>query len=109
MGLGTGAAQGFLADVAATAKKGLEAGQVLDGEGGYTAYGKLMPAGDSLRMGALPIGVADGARLKTHIATGQVITWADVEMDEDAPALRFRREMEAAFGGGVRDGKERRP
>ena len=108
LGMGSGAADGFLADVTATAKKGLEAGQVLDGEGGYTVYGKLMPAEDSLRMGALPIGISDGARLKTHIATGQVIKWTDVEMDEEASALGFRREMEAAFGGGVRDSKERR-
>ena len=105
LGVGTGTAEGFLADVAATAKKGLEAGQVLDGEGGYTVYGKLMPARDSVDAGALPMGLADGARLKTHIATGQVIKWADVEMDEDAPALSFRREMEAAFdaGGEVAD------
>ena len=100
LGLGTGSACGFRADVVATAKKGLEAGQVLDGEGGYSVYGKLMPARDSLDMGALPMGLSDGARLKTHIASGQVIRRADVELDEEAPALRFRREMEAAFDGG---------
>ena len=40
----TGCATGFRADVVATAKRDLKAGEMLDGEGGYTVYGKLFPA-----------------------------------------------------------------
>ncbi|MEP6702292.1 MAG: Gfo/Idh/MocA family oxidoreductase, partial [Betaproteobacteria bacterium] len=47
----TGAATGWRGDVVATAKRGLAVGETLDGEGGYTVYGKLLPARDSLVLG----------------------------------------------------------
>jgi hypothetical protein len=47
----TGAPGAWRGDVVATAKRNLKAGETLDGEGGYTVYGKLMPAADSLRAG----------------------------------------------------------
>ncbi|MEE8211699.1 MAG: hypothetical protein V3T85_07250, partial [Acidiferrobacterales bacterium] len=68
-----------------------------DGEGGYTVWGRLLPAADSLALGGLPIGLAHGVRLKNAIAVGQFIRWTDVEMDETSEPLRVRREMEAAF------------
>ena len=34
--------------------------QRFDGEGGFTVWGKLMPASDSLRLGGLPLGLAHG-------------------------------------------------
>ena len=57
-GEATGAPTGFRGDVVATAKRDLAGGEMLDGEGGYTVWGKLMPAADSLRVGGLPIGLA---------------------------------------------------
>ncbi len=96
-GQATGVAKDFSADVVATAKRGLEAGEVLDGEGGYTVYGSLTGAATSCRNGYLPIGLASGVTLKTHIANGQPIKFSDVEIDETTLAFQFRREMEAAF------------
>jgi predicted homoserine dehydrogenase-like protein len=49
----TGAPDGFRADAGAVAKRDLAAGEVLDGEGGATVWGRLMPAADSLARGAL--------------------------------------------------------
>ena len=95
-GEATGAATGFRGDVAATAKRDLKAGETLDGEGGYTVYGKLMPAADSLACGALPLGLAHGVAMKRAVAQGQTVTWADVAAI-DSDAARFRREMEQAF------------
>ena len=37
-------ADGFSSDVVATAKRELKAGEMLDGEGGFTVWGKQMPA-----------------------------------------------------------------
>ena len=71
---------------------------MLDGEGGYTVWGKLMPASDSLALGGLPIGLAHGCRLKRTIAAGAPVRWADVEMDETQEIVRVRREMETQFG-----------
>jgi predicted homoserine dehydrogenase-like protein len=93
----TGRASGFRADVAATAKRQLAAGEVLDGEGGHTVWGRLMPAADSVAAGALPIGLAHGARLRTPVAAGEAVLFADVDIDENAEAVRFRRQMEATF------------
>ena len=56
-----------------------------------------MPAGDSLALGGLPIGLAHGVKLKTAVAANQPIRWRDVDIDETLPAVRIRREMEAVF------------
>ncbi len=90
----TGAPIGFNADVVATAKRDLDAGEVLDGEGGYTVYGKVMPAEQSMQIGGLPLGLAHKVKLINSIAAGQQVTWDDVEIDEDEPAVAFRRTME---------------
>lgn len=97
-GEATGSPDGFRGDVVATAKRALRAGEVLDGEGGRHVWGRLMPAADSLALGGLPIGLAGGARLRRDVAEGAPLRWADVELDESAPACRYRREMEARFG-----------
>ncbi|MFQ5994555.1 MAG: NAD(P)H-dependent oxidoreductase [Acidiferrobacterales bacterium] len=100
----TGDAQNFVGDVVATAKRDLAAGEILDGEGGYTVWGRLMPAVDSLALGGLPIGLAHGVKLKSSIGIGQPIRWSDIELAEISEAVQIRREMEAAFrqNNGVR-------
>ena len=97
-GEATGAATGFRGDVAAVAKRDLQSGEILDGEGGYTVWGRLMPAADSLARGALPIGLAHGIALTRPVPTGEILTWADVALDETDATLKVRRQMEAAFG-----------
>jgi predicted homoserine dehydrogenase-like protein len=93
----TGAPDGFRADVVATAKRDLKTGEVLDGEGGYTVWGKLMPAADSVTSRALPIGLAHHVTLRNDVAAGEIVRWTDVAIDENADAVRVRREMETAF------------
>ncbi|MCW3476778.1 NAD(P)H-dependent oxidoreductase [Limobrevibacterium gyesilva] len=93
----TGAPNGFRADVVATAKRPLAAGEVLDGEGGYCVWGRQMPADRSLALGCLPLGLAHRVTLKNPIAEGQVVRWRDVAIDESDPGVRIRREMEAVF------------
>ncbi|HKY03046.1 MAG TPA: SAF domain-containing protein, partial [Burkholderiales bacterium] len=93
----TGAPRGFRADVAATAKRDLREGELLDGEGGYTVYGKLMPAAESLRRGALPLGLAAGLKLKRPVAAGAILQWSDVAFDPTDHAISFRREMESRY------------
>jgi predicted homoserine dehydrogenase-like protein len=93
----TGCAIGFHADVIATAKRDLKAGEMLDGEGGYTVYGKLFPAEKSTGLGSLPLGLAHNVKLLTPIKAGQSLTYADVAMDESLTAVKLRREMEQAF------------
>jgi predicted homoserine dehydrogenase-like protein len=96
-GEATGAPDGFRGDAVATAKRALKAGEILDGEGGYTVYGTLMPASASLAAGGLPIGLAHNVALKHDIAQDEILRWADVDIDLTAEAVTIRREMEAQF------------
>jgi len=93
----TGCPTGFRADVVATAKRDLKAGEILDGEGGYTVVGKLMPAQASLRLGGLSLGLAQGIKLTQPVAAGQPLRWTDVAVDESSYAVKVRREMERLF------------
>ena len=97
----TGQAIAWHGDVVATAKRDLAAGETLDGEGGYTVYGKLMPAEASRALGGLPLGLAHGVKLKRAIGANAPVRWEDVAYDADDPAVRFRREMEATPGEAV--------
>jgi predicted homoserine dehydrogenase-like protein len=90
----TGAPVAFNGDVVATAKRDLKPGEMLDGEGGFTVYGKLRSAAQSLREGGLPLGLAHKVRLKSAVSAGQPVRWDDVEIDASQPAVKFRREME---------------
>jgi len=99
-GEATGAATGFRADAVAIAKRDLAAGEILDGEGGYTVWGRIMPAADSLARGCLPIGLAQGVPMTRAVSQGEVLSWADVRLDETTELVRVRRQMEAAFASG---------
>ena len=93
----TGVASGWRADVVATAKRDLQPGEVLDGEGGYTVWGRLTPAAASLQAGGLPLGLAHGIRLLRPVRQGQSLCWDDVAVDTGTRAYRLRREMEQLF------------
>ena len=93
-GEATGQPSGFRGDAVAVAKRDLREGETLDGEGGRTVWGRLMPARESVRRGALPIGLAQGGMLSRAVAKGEVVRWRDVVVP-DSEAARVRREMEA--------------
>jgi predicted homoserine dehydrogenase-like protein len=93
----TGRPSAFRGDVAAVAKRDLAEGEPLDGEGGYTIYGALVPAADSLARGLLPIGLAHGVALRRPVPAGQALTWDDVQYEPTNPAVRMRRLMEKTF------------
>ena len=96
-GEATGVAQAWHADVVATAKRDLKAGEMLDGEGGYTVWGKLLPAKVSAAMGGLPLGLAHQVKLVRDVKKGQSLCWDDVAMDTSLPAYKIRKEMENLF------------
>jgi len=91
----TGMTRGWRGDAVAVAKRALKAGEMLDGEGGYTVYGRLMPAAASKTCRALPIGLAHGVRLTRDVAADQPVTEADVTLDESQPIVSLRRELAA--------------
>ena len=93
----TGVANGFRGEVVSTAKRDLRAGEMLDGEGGACVWGKLTPASESLRIGGLPIGLANRVPLLRDVKAGQPVTWDDVRIDTADAVYQYRRAMEAAF------------
>ena len=99
-GESTGCATGWRADAVATAKKDLKQGEVIDGEGGYTVVGRLMPAEASLDQGCLPLGLAHGWKMLRPVAAGQPLKWSDVAFDSNVPAVKLRREMESSAASG---------
>jgi len=99
-GESTGCATGWRADAVATAKKDLKAGEILDGEGGYTVVGRLMPAEASLAQACLPLGLAHGWKMLRPVAAGQALSWSDVAFDANVPAVKLRREMERSTSSG---------
>ncbi len=94
-GEATGCPTGWRADAVAVAKRDLKEGELLDGEGGYTVVGRLMPAADSLGQDCLPLGLAHGWKMLRPVRAGQPVKWSDVAYDANATAVRVRREMES--------------
>jgi predicted homoserine dehydrogenase-like protein len=105
-GEATGCPDGFRADAVAAAKRDLKPGEMLDGEGGYTVVGRLMPAKDSLAVGGLPIGLAHKVKVVKPVKAGTPVRWEDVEVDATLEAVRIRREMEAMFRSPARAAAE---
>lgn len=93
----TGSTNGFRGDVVATAKRDLKSGEMLDGEGGFTVWGKLYPAETSLALGGLPIGLAHHVKLTADITAGHPVRWCDVDIDATLDAVKIRRQMETQF------------
>jgi predicted homoserine dehydrogenase-like protein len=93
----TGCPTAFRADAVATAKRDLAPGEILDGEGGYTVAAKLLPAEDSVRRQAIPIGLAREVRVKSAIKRGETVAWPQVAAAPQTAALELRRKMERLF------------
>ncbi len=92
----TGRTNGLNSDVVAIAKKALKPGDMLDGEGGFTVWGRIARAEDSLRARGLPIGLAHGMKITRPVGEGQMLTWNDVAIT-DSQAVNVRRTMEDEF------------
>lgn len=93
----TGYPRYFNADVVATAKRDLSVGEILDGEGGFTVYGKVMRAKDSLDIGGVPLGLCNNVKLINPVKAGQAVCWKDIEIDESILAYKIRKEMEEMY------------
>lgn len=90
----TGSSRYFMGDVATNAKKDLMPGEILDGEGGFTVFGTVISAANSLAKSVLPMGLASGAKVIRPVKRGELLTYADVKMDESGYAFKIRRELE---------------
>ncbi|MFO0912494.1 MAG: hypothetical protein U0795_06040 [Pirellulales bacterium] len=91
------AIDGPVADVVAVAKRPLRAGDLLDGIGGFTCYGRIENYSDSRSQNALPMGLSAGCRVIRDVPADAMLTYDDVEFPEDLTSLALRRELESIF------------
>ncbi|HZQ38039.1 MAG TPA: Gfo/Idh/MocA family oxidoreductase [Dehalococcoidia bacterium] len=89
---------GPMVEVVATAKIDLKAGQTLDGIGHYMTYGQCENADVAAREGLLPMGVAEGCRLRRDLPRDRVLTYADVALPPGRLCDRLREEQAQRFG-----------
>ena len=85
-------------EVATVAKRDMEAGEELDGIGGYCCYGLIDNVENTRQDDALPIGLAAGARLTRPVAQDQPIREADVVLPTGRLVDKLRAEQAAHFG-----------
>jgi len=95
----TGSSRSFVADVASVAKRNLKPGDILDGEGGYTVYGRLVGAAESVAGKYLPMGLSSQAKVICPVARDSILSYDDVEIDSGLFSYRIRKMIEAEFKG----------
>ena len=79
------------------AKRPLSTGHVLDGLGGYDTYAQAERADITRAERLLPMGVAEGCRLRRPIGIDEVITYDDVELPTGRMVDELRAEQEDLF------------
>jgi len=84
-------------DVVSAAKIDLKAGEIIDGIGGYFTYGLAENSDVTQAENLLPIGLAEGCRLKRDVPKDAVLTYADIELPEGRLCDRLRAEQNAMF------------
>jgi predicted homoserine dehydrogenase-like protein len=93
---------GHRAEVVCATRRPMRAGELIDGEGGYAAYGTCAPAARARERRLVPMGLAHGLRLRHDVGADHPIGEDDVAFDEDASFLwRLRREQDAIFSTAV--------
>lgn len=88
---------GPVVDVITTAKINLKAGETLDGIGYYMTYGQCENSSIVQEQNLLPIGLAEGCRLKRDIPQDQVLTYDDVELPPGRLCDQLRAEQNVYF------------
>ncbi|RYU13390.1 NAD(P)H-dependent oxidoreductase [Nocardioides iriomotensis] len=94
-------AEHWTAEVGATTKRALQAGEKIDGVGGMMVRGLIDDASDFARDGAVPLGVLAGATLKHDVPVDHLLTYDDVDLDESSTIVKLRRMQDAMAESGV--------
>jgi hypothetical protein len=84
--------------VVATAKRDLSPGDVIDAIGGYDTYGQADNIEAIVAEGLLPMGLAEGTKVKRAVQRDATITYADVEIPAGRRIDAVYAEMLDTFG-----------
>jgi predicted homoserine dehydrogenase-like protein len=94
----TGSALSFRGDAVATAKRDLKAGEMLDGEGGFTVWANALPATISVDQDLLPMGLAHHVKLVKDVAKDKAIRFSDVKFENNLDIVELRKQMVSLSG-----------
>jgi predicted homoserine dehydrogenase-like protein len=86
-----------VAEVLTIAKRDLKPGDLLERFGGYTTYGVMELSGEARSLNALPNGLCPGAKVVKPVKTGEILTWDDVELDEQSTVVKLRRQQDEMY------------
>ncbi|HEY9878171.1 MAG TPA: Gfo/Idh/MocA family oxidoreductase [Leptolyngbyaceae cyanobacterium] len=89
--------EGLKVDVVTLTKTDLKAGETIDCIGGYMAYGECETAEITAAQNLLPVGLAEGCRLKRDVPKDTALTYDDVELPEGRLCDKLRAEQNAYF------------
>jgi predicted homoserine dehydrogenase-like protein len=90
-----------VAEVGAVAKRALAPGETLDAIGEYCYRGFAMTRADAEATAALPLGLAQGAKVSRRIAKGERLTYANCTPDERLRIVQVRREQDEMMRAAV--------
>jgi predicted homoserine dehydrogenase-like protein len=79
------------AEVGARAKRDLAPGETLDAIGEYCYRGFALSRTDAIALNALPLGLAQGAKVTRKIAKDEYLTYANCAPDERQQIVQVRR------------------
>ena len=88
---------GHRAEVVCATRQPMRAGEIIDGEGGYAAYGTCVPANTARARRLVPMGLAHGLKLVRDVPADHPIGEADVAFDDASFLWKLRREQDAMF------------
>lgn len=86
-----------VAETITVAKRDLRVGERIDGIGRFDIYGSIEKASVAHKENLLPLGLAEGAVLKTNVKKGDHITWHQIELEKRSVLLSLRRLQDKLF------------
>jgi predicted homoserine dehydrogenase-like protein len=84
-------------EVITVAKRDLQAGEVLDGLGGFATYGLIENADIARADRLLPVGVSEGCRMLRNVNRDEAISYNNVALPAGRLSDRLRTEQERYF------------
>jgi predicted homoserine dehydrogenase-like protein len=89
---------GLVAETGTVAKRDLKAGEKLDGIGGFTIRGTFISAAEAKAKNVLPMGLVNkNTVMLNDVKKGELVTYADVKLDESTLMVQLRKLQDALF------------
>ena len=90
---------GLVAECVTFAKRDLQAGETIDGIGGYTTYGLVSTAEEAVKQGYVPYGlITDKAKMRRPVKKDSPICMEDIILDTSTQIYKLRKEQDAMYG-----------